>query len=273
MAKMLQSFGNKSGPVIVCVPGLLGGAEDFRDIIARFQDKCHLLIFDPNAERRQFGLNGLTVKVMQEIQFDYNANEIAKELPEFTDKPVWMIGISLGGKIIYDFAIKFPLLFKGAILTDVSPGSFGDSDLYIFVESLVNNLNMNQPWPELKKSLRSLISDDSLRSLIQSQIFYPDKKPPAAWKVGMANFKGLLRRQSMDEQFEDYQKVDEILAKNGSYTHILKATELSAVNEESNEKLKKMKSIKIHPIENSSHFLQISHKHILLDLIDQLATK
>ncbi len=270
MAKMLQSFGNKEGPIIVCVPGLLGGAEDFRNIIQLFSNDFHFLVFDPNAERRQFGINGLTQKVMQEIQFDYNANEIFAELPEFTNKPVWMCGISLGGKIIYDFAIKFPQAFRGALLTDVSPGSFGQSELFCFIESLVNGIDMNQEWPELKKTLRTLIKDDSLRSLVQSQVFYPERKPPAIWKVGMANFKALLQRQSMDEQFNDMFKVDDQLAAQGSFIHVLKATIMSAINFESYELLKKLKSVKIYEIENSSHFLQHSHKDLVHELIYKL---
>lgn len=270
MASMLQSFGNKNGPIIVCVPGLLGGAEDFRYLMDRFNEYFHFLVFDPNAERRQFGINGLTEKVMQEIQFDYNANEIFSELPNFTSDPVWMCGISLGGKIIYDFAIKFPQAFKGALLTDVSPGSFGDSELFQFIESLVANLNMNQLWPDLKKTLREVIPDDSLRSLVQSQIFYPEKKPPAAWKVGMANFRALLQRQSMDEQFNDMFKVDELLAKQGSIIHVLKATIMSAINQDSYELLKKLKSVHIHEIKNSTHFLQHSHRDWMLDLIFKL---
>jgi pimeloyl-ACP methyl ester carboxylesterase len=273
MATMLQSFGNKLAPAIVCVPGLLGGAEDFRDTIARFGESHHLLVFDPNAERREMGINGLTLEVMQEIKFDCNADELAQEIKKYTHEPAWMCGISIGGKIVYDFAIKFPQLFRGAVITDVGLGSFSESELYCFVEDIVDNINLNQSWPELKKDLRAKIADDSLRSLIQSQVFYPTKQPPAAWKIGMANFKGMLNRQSTDDQFESYQGVDGILADKGSLIHIMKATQLSAINERSFEKLNTLKSIKIHSVRDSSHFLQFTHKEILLDLIDQMAKK
>jgi pimeloyl-ACP methyl ester carboxylesterase len=162
---LLHSLGNNKGPILVCVPGLLGGAEDFRGIIEPLLETFHILVFDPNAGRRQFGLNGLTVEVMQEIQFDYTADEIASALKNFTTEPILMCGISLGGKIVYDFAHKFPHLFKGAVITDVSPGSFATSELFRFVEDLVVNLNVHQLWPDLKKELRERIPDSSKRSL------------------------------------------------------------------------------------------------------------
>ncbi|HEY8271834.1 MAG TPA: alpha/beta fold hydrolase [Pseudobdellovibrionaceae bacterium] len=269
---MLHSLGNEKAPILVCVPGLLGGAEDFRGIIDPLLSEFHVLIFDPNASRRQFGLNGLTVEVMQEIQFDCTADEIAIELAKFTSEPILMCGISLGGKIVYDFAHKFPHLFKGAVITDVSPGSFGESRLFQFVEGLVSDLNLNQDWPGLKKELRERIPEPSLRSLIQSQLFYPTKQPPAAWKVGMKHFRALLQRQAMDEQFKALMKVDELLLKQGSEIRVLKAENLSAIDDISFGEMKKMKSIKIYPLMGASHFIHITHKQDIQNLLMQLKT-
>lgn len=270
---MLHSFGNEKAPILVCVPGLLGGAEDFRGIIDPLLNEFHVLIFDPNASRRQFGLNGLTVEVMQEIQFDYSADEIAIELAQFTSEPIWMCGISLGGKIVYDFAHKFPHLFRGAIITDVSPGSFGESRLFQFVEGLVADLNLNQDWPSLKKELRERIPEPSLRSLIQSQLFYPNKQLPAAWKVGMKHFRALLQRQAMDEQFAALMKADATLVSQGSEISVFKAENLSAIDDLSFEEMKKLKSVKIYPLQGASHFIHITHKRDIQNLLLQMKTK
>lgn len=267
---MLQSLGNKQGPVLVCVPGLLGGAEDFRDIIDPLLEAFHILIFDPNAERRQFGLSGLTVQVMQEIQFDYSADEIAKELVNYTNEPIYLCGISLGGKIVYDFAHKFPHLLKSAVITDVGPGSFAESDLFRFVEGLVLNLNLDQAWPDLKKDLRAQITEPSLRSLIQTQLFYPTKKPPAAWKVGMKHFRALLQRQAMDEQFQALAKVDESLARGGHKIHVLKAGVLSAIDPVAFEQMKQMQLFEIYQLESASHFIHITHKEQIQKLLLKL---
>lgn len=270
MAMALQSFGNKKGPIIVGIPGLLGGSEDFRDIVETLGDSYHFLIFDPNSERRELGLGALTAEVMQEIQLDCDADELMQEIKKHTNEPVWMCGISIGGKIIYDFSTKYPHSVRGAVITDVGLGSFSESELYIFVENIVDQINLNQPWPELKKDLRNLVSDDSLRSLIQFQLHYPMQKPPAAWKMGMFHFKSMLNRQAIDDQWETYQKVDGILAENNSTLHVMKATHLSAINEADCEKLKKLKSVKMHVIEDSSHFLQFTHKDILFNTIDHM---
>ncbi|MGZ3745053.1 MAG: hypothetical protein ACXWRA_14860, partial [Pseudobdellovibrionaceae bacterium] len=178
----------------------------------------------------------------------------------------------LGGKIVYDFAHKFPHLFKGAVITDVSPGSFGESRLFQFIESLVSDLNLNQAWPELKKELRERIPEPSLRSLIQSQLFYPNKQLPAAWKVGMKHFRALLQRQAMDEQFGALKKVDAALVEKGSQICVLKAENLSAIDEVSYAEMKKLKSIKIYPLKGASHFIHITHKQDIQNLLRQLKT-
>jgi len=263
----LRTYGDPNLPVMVCVPGLLGGAEDFSSYIEELLPYYHVAIFDPNQDRRQFGLSGLTHEVMKEIQFDYTANEIAQQIRQISDKPVYMCGISLGGKIVYDFVHKFPEMFQGGIITDVGPGSFGDSTLFKFVETTVEAINLDQEWPALKMELKNRIPENHLRSLVQSQLFYPTKSPPAAWRVGMKSFGELLHRQALDNQFEPLRQLSSDLVKQNKFIHVLKADIYSAIDEITFEQMKAMSCIKFHYVANASHFLHISHRKQVLEVV------
>lgn len=259
--------GNKNGPVMIAVPGLLGGPEDFRGIVAGLEDQMCFVILDPNRERREKGLSSLTAEVMQEVSYNSTSEDIVRILTEIKREKVYLMGISIGGKIVYDFAIKYPQHFLGGIVTDVGPGSFADSELYCFVDSIVQETNMELSWIEMKEDLKKRIPDRSMRSLIQTQIYYPDQKPPGQWKTAMRNFRKMMQKQSIDEQFDDLLKKDEVLARQNSIIHVFQAKVCSGIDEKSLPILKSMESIQIHPITEASHFLHITHKNLIRECL------
>ncbi|MFN7904886.1 MAG: alpha/beta hydrolase [Pseudobdellovibrionaceae bacterium] len=265
-----EVFGNKTNPALVCVPGLLGGPEDFRAMTEVFEKDYYIMIMDPNSERRKLGLSNLTQEVMQEVSFNSSANDIADALKDTNINQAYLLGVSLGGKIVYDFAIKFPELFLGGVITDVGPGSFEDSELYRFVDKIVQETNLNLTWPELKIDLQNRIADRSMRSLIQTQITYPNQKPPGNWKTAMKNFRKMLHRQNIDDQFEGLKAVDCRLIKQGSTIDVLQSQYYSGISLSSVPKIQLLKSIRLHSISNSSHFIHITHKPVIQDLVAKM---
>ncbi|HXH29868.1 MAG TPA: alpha/beta hydrolase [Bacteriovoracaceae bacterium] len=260
--------GLNSGPVLVCLPGLIGGPEDFRDIIVDLKDHFQIMILDPNSERRvQVGLN-LTPEAMREISYDSTSDGIRDVLFQHAPgQKYFFLGISLGGKVVYDFAIKYPELIQGGVITDVGLSPFGDSELFKVIEGIVDHTDLSLPWAEIKKSLQDTIPDKNLRILIQTQITYPDKKPPAVWKTGMKNFENLLKRQTLDLQVEGYQQVDQQLFRENKSLFVMHASAISGISAQGYAAMKKMKSIKIVEIAHSTHLLHVTHK----DEISKLA--
>jgi pimeloyl-ACP methyl ester carboxylesterase len=261
-------FGNPKGPMLVCVPGLLGGPEDFTNIIPPLFEKFQILIVNPIAHARESGLKNLSADVLSEVSYDSTSTDIFENLQrEFKSEAYYFMGISLGGKVVYDFAIRYPQAFRGGLITDVGLSSFESSPLFKFVLTTVEGIDLSMPWPEMKAFLRKNIPENNLRVLIQTQVSYPDAKPPAKWKVGMQNFKELLQGHAIDEQHEDYLKVDAVLAKNGSIIHVLKAETLSGICPEGFDQMQDLKSIKFHNYADTAHFLHITHKEQIQEII------
>jgi len=262
-----ETAGNENAPLLICVPGLLGGAEDFRLMIDAWKDHFFIIIPDPNAARRSQGLN-LTSETMQNVSFDYSALEIGNVLKEYAaDKPCYFVGISLGGKIVYDFAARFPELFFGGVVTDVGPGPFEDSDHFKHVFKLVTDTNLDLPWPELRQDLRSRIQDKNLRILIQTQLHYPTGKPPAAWKTAMQNLKSMLQKQSIDEQFSSLEKVSNRLVEEKKWITVLYAALSSGISAETFEKMQSLPFIKFKTLNDANHHMHVSHKDAIISAV------
>lgn len=252
--------GNPEGPALVCVPGLLGGPEDFRNMLEAWTEKFCIIILDPNAERRDEGLN-LSEASMKEVSFDTSSLDIRNALVEhLPGRPYYFLGISLGGKIVYDFALRFPEIFAGGVITDVGPGSFGDAELFQNVERDILATSLEKPWAEVRQDLRTRITDRNLRIFIQSQIFYPKGQNTGIWKTGMENFKELLQRQSIDDQFENFEKVAPRLFEEKRFITVLHSDQNSGISKNTFEKMQKLPCLKIKTLSNTTHFMHVTHK-------------
>jgi hypothetical protein len=156
--------------------------------------------------------------------------------------------------------IRHPKCFAGGLVTDIGPVSFADSDLYKYVDDSVMETNMDLPWPEMKADLQKRITERNLRSLIQTQIYYPEKQPPAQWRLGMQNFREMLQAQSADDQLEQLKTVDAVIAENGAKLRILKAERLSAITPQALTLMKDLRCLEVLPVSDCTHFLHISHR-------------
>jgi pimeloyl-ACP methyl ester carboxylesterase len=165
-------------------------------------------------------------------------------------------GISLGGKVVYDFAAKFPDLFLGGAITDVGPGLIEDSALYNFVEVTIPSINLSLPWSELKEEIKAKIPEKNIRIMVQTQVYYPEKDKPAHWKPGIENLQGMLSGTSIKEQWEVLEKLE----KGKSRIILLNAEYLSGISQPDLERVRKCSRIEVRRISNSTHFLHITHR-------------
>lgn len=252
-------YGRVGLPTLVCVPGLLGGPGDFEAMLPAWSNHFDIFVLKPEYRNISFA----TVKEMQEVSFNTTAEDIRNILLKNQISQALLVGISLGGKVIYDFAIKFPKMFIGGVVSDVGPGSFEESDLFKFVDNFVRNAPLHLPWPDFKKHLADHIPERSMRALIQTQVFYPDQKPPAIWKTGMQHFSAMLQRQAIDNQVQDLENADLHLYREGKFFKVLYGSAISGIGKSSLAVLQKLKSVRLNAVANSSHFLHISHRTIL----------
>ena len=262
--------GNSNGPALLCVPGLLGGIEDFASMKEAWQQHFHVIALDPNAERRESaGVKGLTADDLREVNLDINKTaDVMRDILEANGKKkAFLVGVSLGGKMVFDFIIRYPEYFAGGVVTDVGPTPVTNTDLFHYVNNAVLGTNLDLPWPELKKDLAQRIPERALRSLIQTQIYYPNKVPPADWRPGMMNFQQMLDDQSANDQLSGMRKVDSIIAKNGARLIVLKAATASAISKDALSEIKQFQSVVIDPIPDSNHFIHITHRQLIQDKV------
>lgn len=266
-----DQIGRAEGRTLICVPGLLGGPNDFAGMVPGWTDFFRVILLDPDHERRKTASNQLTQKDLEEDLYTLTADHIAELVEHLGVKETYLAGVSLGSKIIYDFAIKYPKMFAGGVSIDVGPGEVSGTDLYRFIDEIVINLDLNIPFQDMKKLLADRIKDRSLRTMIQTQLFYPNGQPPAVWKSGMMHFgemfTGMLQKNDIESQFDRLAEVDADLDQERRYIYVLKADSISAIHEAHLPRMSEYKSLKVKPVPNSSHFMHISRKEPVVEQV------
>lgn len=266
--------GDRSKAVLVCVPGLFGGPSDFAPMRAVWDHHFHVITLDPDRDRRKSATANIPVEQNEDL-FVSTSDAIEGILRDLGKKEAFIVGVSLGSKVVFDFAIKHPTLFAGGLSMDVGCGPFERTDLFQFIDGMVDHLDLTIPFPEMKKVLAERIPDRNLRTMIQTQLFYPEGKPPARWKSGMRHLGAVLsetmKKQGIDEQFEGLARVDYALAARGKTIHVLRATNISAIDAETIPRMNAFECVRMTTVEGASHFLHVTHKDLVAETALRMA--
>ena len=237
-------------PLFCCVPGLMGGPDDFKPIFERWKNDLHFVCFDVNGHTR---VNAFTKSEESLAQTRYDQN--AKEIKEYLDthhpgRKTLFMGTSLGGKIVFDFADKFPDVFGGAVVSDIGPGVFQDSDVYKLFTDVVPSIDLHLPWEAMRQELRAKIPDPLLRVMLQTQLSYPEKKGtgPAQWKNSLDGLQRMLDGLRMRDQWSVAEKLRAPVV-------LLKAANLSGISDADFVRLQNHSSFHVLAVPDSNHFL------------------
>jgi pimeloyl-ACP methyl ester carboxylesterase len=264
-----EELGSRENPTLVCIPGLLGGPIDFSVMTPVWKEKAHFIVLDPDRNRFQGPTAALSHEEMTEGLYNSSSEDIVEILDHLGIKSAFLVGISLGSKIVYDFAVKNKERFLGGVSIDVGPGPFEETALHRFVDEFVIKLDLNIPFEEMKVLLNERIPDRNLRSMIRTQLYYPNRKPPAIWRSGMKHFGEMLgqslKEGDIQDQFAGLEAIDGYLASHKRYIYVLHAETISAINADTLPRLKAFKSVKFTSVPNTSHFLHVTHKEVVIE--------
>jgi pimeloyl-ACP methyl ester carboxylesterase len=270
MAEVIRGSDDKNQeaekPLLVCIPGLLGGGGDFRVFEEELSDCCRLLPFDPNAAR---SIKSIQKSEIDSVDYMATGPEIIRMVDSIVGPTAkfYALGISIGGKVVYDLAIRYSDRLLGGIVTDTGPGSVIGSGLYNYVLDRVKSLDMDRPWREIRDTLKVLFPENTMRVLVQTQIAFNATRTKATWREGMKNLEGFLVHQSLDDQWDAFEKIDAEMAAQGRYIHLLHALRLSAISPDDYKKLRTFKSLRFTEVPDAIHFIHVDYLPVLLDTI------
>jgi pimeloyl-ACP methyl ester carboxylesterase len=252
--------GNDAGPLVVCLHGILGHPENFNAFVESWGRHYsllipHLLDGDPlkigysetSPARGEF-----QEPISQQFRYEVAAERIAETIiQEYPGVPLFLVGVSFGGKICFDLAARLGNVVTGICATDVGFGALcEDSDLFRICIGKIPKLNLNQNWESLRKEIGACVPDRMMRVLIQNHLEYIDDPNQASWKASSRGFYDLFRGNRLEQQWH---LTDQIKCP----VLIFKAARNSAISESDALRMSELKNIEIFEVPDSNHFLHI----------------
>lgn len=240
-------------PILVCLPGMFGVPENFEEMMLSWQHRFASVLVDLHPQNRKSGLADSQAS-LSTVSYDKTSEEIHDWLVQnLPNRKFYFLGVSIGGKLIFDFAAKYPDLYLGGIVTDVGLGTFENSDLYQFVEEVIPSLNLEQEWAGIKAELRAKVKVNPVRVLMQTQIDYSETEKRGKWKKAVQGLKNFLGAQRIADQWG----LRPLLQKG---TTILKAEFLSGISDSDYTKMKAIPELFCFEIvTGSAHLLHVTH--------------
>jgi len=247
--------GNPEKPILVCLTGLLGTPNDFDNLLEGFDKEfCFLLPeVDPDAPNDEI------------MNYHAHSNRIYQELKQnYSDRSAYFVGLSVGAKTVFHFASDFPDSFLGAIVTDMSPGFIDNSELFRRLIGQDSRFNLEQDWKGIKKQIQDQFEDRNLQVLIKSLIRRPDPKVEKfEWNNAMFGIEKAILNNCTDELWNSLKEVSPKLEEKGAFFHLFRAEFMSGITDEDQEKLDLIPAFRTNFVPKASHFLHISHGHLL----------
>lgn len=150
-----------SGPTpVVFLHGLFGQGKNFGTVATRLQHDatCHLLDL-PNHGRSSW---------TETFSLDNQAEVVGDWLAARFDRPVPLIGHSLGGKIAMRLALRRPELVDRLMVVDISPARNVAAAQFVNLVAALRSLDLDEVTSRTQadEALKELIPDDVVRRFL-----------------------------------------------------------------------------------------------------------
>lgn len=176
---------NHSKPTIIILHGLLGSLRNWQMVSVDLSNYFDIYLID----QRNHGDSPHS----DEIDHALMLEDLSLFFESHIQKPVYLMGHSLGGKIAMNFACQYPEKLKGLIAVDIAPENYFctfKNEITALLELPIHNIKDRKQFDLL---LAPKIQDTQLRQFLLSNLSR-DKNQNFYWKP---NLKALLNNLSL----------------------------------------------------------------------------
>ncbi len=165
-----------SGPPIIILHGLFGMLDNWITIAKKFEADYTVYLVD----QRNHGKSG------HSDVFNYQA--MSDDLLEFMDthniKNSHLIGHSMGGKTIMQFAFDYPERVNKLIVADISPVQYENKHEMIINAMLSVDFSKQKTRQDVEELLSKTIKSNRLLQFLMKNLYWKDKNN-LGWKTNM----------------------------------------------------------------------------------------
>ncbi|MEZ4885279.1 MAG: alpha/beta fold hydrolase [Chitinophagales bacterium] len=248
-----KSFGDDNAPPLLILHGLFGMLDNWQTLGRKFAETYRVYLID----QRNHG------KSPHSLEFDYYL--MADDLLEFMDEhdieKAHLIGHSMGGKTVMQFAVENPNRVNKLVVVDISPEDYPAGHDDIFKALFDVNIDLLQSRSEADEALKSLVEEKGVRQFLLKNLTR-NKSGGYQWKFNLQaihfNYANILANSLTDfDVFEG----DTLFVKGGKserYMQAGKADELIVAH---------FPKAKIEVVEDAGHWVHAEQPDAFFEVV------
>jgi len=165
------------GPAVVLLHGLFGHADTLGGIARHLATNWTVYSLDLPGHGASPAIGELTLSEM--------ACAVANTLTEHDIAKAHLVGHSLGGKVVMQFAALYPQRLRSACVLDIAPADYGHGHKDIFTAVNALQLEQHKTRKEIDAQLSRFIAELSVRQFLLTNLRRNENKD-YYWKIDFA---------------------------------------------------------------------------------------
>jgi len=163
-----KTYGEAKYPALVILHGFLGSADNWHTLAKQFSSDFQVWTIDQRNHGRS------------PHAYEFNYDVLVDDLYDFLDEhqisqPI-LLGHSMGGKVVMQYALQFPQLVSKLIVVDMAPYAYAHHHQTV-LEALKNiHLERFAKREEIENALSEYIPEWDTRQFIMKSIYYENGK-------------------------------------------------------------------------------------------------
>lgn len=186
-----------SGQPLLIVHGLFGSSDNWRAVTKALSEKRQIITVDLRNHGRSFH--------HQDQHYPQMAEDIERVVDELGIEEIDLLGHSIGGKVVMQFAKQYAHRVRQMVVVDIAPRRYPDTHSWIFKSLLSLKLSEYQQRSQLDAALASDIKDPAVRQFLLMNVVKNDEGS-LRWRINLqalfCNYAVLLSsvepRQALD---------------------------------------------------------------------------
>ncbi len=246
-----KTFGQ--GPPLIILHGLFGMLDNWQTAAKQLSDTFMVFIVDQRNHGRS--------PHVDEIDYPSMANDLKEFMEENWIHEAHLLGHSMGGKTVMQFALEYPEMTDKLVVVDIAPKAYAGGHQLIFEALQSLELGQVQSRTEADQKLGQLVTDLGIRQFLLKNLSRDKESGGFRWKMNLPviarDYPKILVGLETDGQFEG----DTLFIKGGSSDYITSVDQTEITNF--------FPSSQVQTVEGAGHWVHAEKPKELLKIVRQ----
>ncbi len=165
--KLLHSAILGSGQPLLILHGYFGMSDNWKSLGVEFAKNFEVHLIDQRNHGRSFHTDEFDYELLIEDLYNY--------IHYYNLKNIILLGHSMGGKVVMQFAVTFPELVDKIIVADISPKYYKPHHEYILAALNSINFTLHNTRKKVEEALRIYIKEEGILQFLLKNVYWESK--------------------------------------------------------------------------------------------------